>query len=340
MRSRFKQSILTMKVKQRIKRILKPVLNPLDYILDYRYDFLRYRIHSIKNGITKTDRQLKFRLLQRAHSFEKGLSLSHVRPLFGEEKLRELVQLIKRYEGRGLSKDSVEYQMAINAFHSYVCFHEKHAIDIFKKFDFLSELTAENTNIIGDSTITVKSDYILDKAKGDFEQLSKSRFSTRQFSTQPVEKEVIKEAIALAQKTPSVCNRQSGHVFLIDNKDLSAKALSIQAGNAGFGHEVNKLLVVTASLDCFDGPKERNQGYVDGGLFAMSLMYALHYKGLAVCPLNWSSGRKKDRKLRSVLSIPNEHVVIMLLAVGQYKEEFNVAASPRRAFSDVYTEIR
>src|SRR5690606_32405056 len=139
------------------------------------------------------------------------------------------------------------------------------------------------------------------------------------------------------QKSPSVCNRQSAHAFLIENETLKQEALKIQAGNAGFGDEINKVLIITASLECFDGPKERNQGYIDGGLFAMSLMYALHYKGLATCLLNWSSGRKKDQRLRQYVPIPESHNIIMLLGIGHHKEKYNVAASPRRASEEVFS---
>lgn len=323
-------------IKDRLKRILKPILAKLDLLADYKYDYIRYSDYSLKNGVPSNNRQLKFRLLQRAHSFEKALSLPAVRPLFGKDKLMELVRLIEWYEKSGLPKDGTEYKMAVSSFNSYVEFHKQQSIDIYHEFIFLKDFVVDTPPSIGSSVKLMKAEDILLRAKGDFEQLSASRVSSRQFSAIPVDIELIVEAVKLAQKSPSVCNRQSAHVFLVDNEELKSKALKIQAGNSGFGQEISKLLIVTASLESFDGSKERNQGFIDGGLFAMSLMYALHYKGLATCPLNWSSGRKKDQRLRKLLAIPEEHVVIMLMAVGHHKEEYNIAVSPRRSVTDVF----
>lgn len=325
-----------MKIKKAIKHRLRLILLRLDYILDYRYDFRRYRKYSIIRGIPKSKQQLRFRLLQRAHSFEKGLSLPNIRPLFGKEKLKELIYLIRRYQHSGMPMDGVEYRKAIHAYQSYLKFHQKLSVDIHQEFDFLVGFSLKDEVEEGQSIKPVTAKEIIERSQGNFEQLSSSRFSARQFSSEPVDTRLIQEAVLLAQKSPSVCNRQSAQAFLIDNENVKKEALRIQAGNTGFGHEVNKLLVITASLECFDGPKERNQGYIDGGLFAMSVIYALHYKGLAVCPLNWSSGRKKDLRFRGLVDIPESHNIIMLLAIGHHKEQYGVAVSPRRVNEEVF----
>lgn len=42
-------------------------------------------------------------------------------------------------------------------------------------------------------------------------------------------------------------------------------------------------MLVTADLQAFMGSNERNEGYVDSGLFSMSLLYAMKSCGLAAC---------------------------------------------------------
>ena len=54
-------------------------------------------------------------------------------------------------------------------------------------------------------------------------------------------------------------------------------------GNAGFGDRVPLVLVITSDLQTFFAPEERNQAWIDGGMFAMSLVHALHSLGLASC---------------------------------------------------------
>jgi hypothetical protein len=48
--------------------------------------------------------------------------------------------------------------------------------------------------------------------------------------------------------------------------------LSYQNGNSGFGHTVPALFVITSDMRIFEKSGERNQGWVDGGLFAMALV--------------------------------------------------------------------
>jgi nitroreductase len=325
-----------------LKKILRSlyylILKKFDLVFDYLYDLKRYKKFSMKNGIPISDQQLKFRLLQRAHSFEKGLSLTSVKPLFGKDKLRELITLIKEHEKRKMPKSGIEIRKAFTALNSYLDFHKKQSIDVFEEFDFLEGYNEFNYNNF-QSIKNVTRKELESLAKGDFEQLVNSRFSARQFTSREVSLKVIEEAVLLARQTPSVCNRQSGHIFVISDDKLKKRALEIQAGNAGFGDEVNKVLVITASLESFSGARERNQVYIDGGLFAMSVIYALHFKGLAVCPLNWSSGRKKDLNFRKVINIPKEHVIIMLLAVGHHKDEYPVASSPRRDLKEIFNII-
>ncbi|MBS9525882.1 nitroreductase family protein [Litoribacter alkaliphilus] len=315
------------------KDVIKKMAPKIPMFQDYIYDLNRYAKYSIININSLTDRQLKFRLLQRSHSFEKAFSLSDVRKGFGLEKMKELSFLIREYGKRSLPKDYPEYQMALAAVKSYLSHHQGNELEA--TFDFIKTLNLESFSG-GSSTIEMTKESIIEKTQGSFSCLATHRYSTRQFSGEPVDKQKIVEAVKIAQKTPSVCNRQSGHAFLIDSKDLREKVIRLQAGSNGFGHEIDNLLIVTASLECFEKGKERNQAFVDGGLFAMSLIYSLTSIGIANCPLNWSASNKKDQMLRKLVDIPDEHVVIMFIAVGNYKSNVKVARSPRRDINHVY----
>jgi nitroreductase len=118
---------------------------------------------------------------------------------------------------------------------------------------------------------------------------------------------------------------------------LKLAALACQNGNRGFTEEIDKLLVVTSDLGSFVSPGERNQCWIDGGLFAMSLVYALHSLGLGTCCLNWSVEHEADRKLRQAAGIRESEAVIMMIAVGHLPEVLNVQQSPRKLVDDVLT---
>lgn len=167
-----------------------------------------------------------------------------------------------------------------------------------------------------------------------------SRYSLREFKERCVDEEVIKRAIHLAMKTPSVCNRQAWHVYHATDPLIKEKALKYQAGNRGFGDKIPNLMIVTTDLKAFMPGQEHYQHWIDGGLFSMSLIYALHSLGVASCCLNWSQSPANDKLLRSLVDIKKSHTVVMMLAVGWPDEENNVCISARRPLDEVYTYLK
>ena len=113
-----------------------------------------------------------------------------------------------------------------------------------------------------------------------------------------------------------------------------------QNGNAGFGDDADKVLIVTVELKDFRGPKERNQAYIDGGLFSMSLIYAMHSLGIGTCALNLSLNHKDELELLREAEIPHSEIAIMMIAIGKIPEQFYVADSARRDLEDVVKIIR
>lgn len=172
-------------------------------------------------------------------------------------------------------------------------------------------------------------------AKSDLTDFFWSRSSVRQFAPDPVTPEELELAVSIAQRSPCVCNRQSGRVRALTERSDISDALAIQGGARGFEREVPLLLVISSELANFQGAGERNQCWVDGGLFAMSLMWGLHSLGLVSCALNWSKEPAVDRELKSRFDIPASESIIFLLAVGRPPEEFTVARSPRKPLNEV-----
>lgn len=97
--------------------------------------------------------------------------------------------------------------------------------------------------------------------------------------------------------------------------------------------------MITARLDCFLTVEERYQHWIDGGLFAMSLIYALHSLGLGSCCLNWSVAPATDRAFKEAAGIADDQSIIMLLAVGHLPERLRVARSERRPLDEVLVHI-
>ena len=62
----------------------------------------------------------------------------------------------------------------------------------------------------------------------------------------------------------------------------------------------------------------------------MSVLYALHSLGLGACPLNWNVTAGRDRAMRQRAGIPDNELVVMMMAVGHLPDQFYVPASQRQ----------
>lgn len=89
-----------------------------------------------------------------------------------------------------------------------------------------------------------------------------------------------------------------------------ATALKIQGGFNGYGMPP-VLLLITSDIRAFMNNGERNEPFVDGGLFSMSLLYALEAYGLAACPLNAMFSLSQDRQTRALLHIPDYELPVI-----------------------------
>ncbi|NKW01242.1 hypothetical protein GS922_07610 [Rhodococcus hoagii] len=76
---------------------------------------------------------------------------------------------------------------------------------------------------------------------------------------------------------------------------------------------------------------ERNQVFIDGGLFSMNLVHGLLARGVGTCCLNWSVDAPQDAKLRRALNLPPHEVVIMMIALGYPEIAARVTHSPKIA---------
>lgn len=318
------------------KRTLRRGYAFVNVVMDSLYDARRFFRASSSGKYDLTDSELEARILAKAHSLEKGLSLPAVRAWFGIDALRELERCLKLHEARHLDVSAAPYRMAAAAVRNYLAYQKQHhgeAPDGLKFVEAMAMRLQAGTD--NPSTIDRTAHEVRALAQGSFPDVVASRHSIRMFADTAIDMERVNAAIELAMRSPSVCNRQGARVHLITEPQKLKVALDIQGGNRGFGEQIRLLLVVACDMSIFRGSKERNQGFVDGGLFAMTLLYGLHYQGLGACTLNWSAGRRKDLALRRQLDLPESHLVCTLIGVGNLRDDFRVAASPRRSLEEV-----
>jgi nitroreductase len=317
------QQIIDQAVRWRVRLRLLP---------NYFYDAKRFAFASAMGAAPRTETQYSALVTMAYHQIEKGLSLPSPRHFFGQEPLRKVFVLLERFGGQ--YPDSEATFAALDALQAYVDWHRQRDLNspvlegvVARLRPLQHRYGRADSNGHGAVLHVPHPPAPVEPALR--EHLFAGRRSIRDFGPEDVPLAMIEEAVRLALNAPSVCNRQGWRLRCLHDRATIDRALRHQNGNRGFGHTVNRLLVVTSTLGSFVYPGERNEAWIDGGLFAMSLMLALHSLGLASCPLNWNHEPATDRAFRREFDVPDDEVVIMFIAVGQYQANYTVCGSPR-----------
>jgi len=297
----------------------------------YLYDlsiFLKHStvVYSIDDDFDKV--KIESNILLKTHSIEKGLSFLETRPGFGKQTVNSLLDLLEEYKKNHFGANDTVFLDSICTLQEYIVYQKQNNIpidDIKSRLDSISDEIKHKA----DGTINIYRKDIQSRAKKDFKESILSRHSIRNFENSDVPINKIINAIKIAKHSPSSCNRQCWRVYLVKNQSRLKKALKLQTGNRGFGNLINKLLIITTDVRVYHGIHERNTGYVDGGIFISCLLQALHYEGLATCPLNWSVMPQQDKQLRDIIKIGNSEIVICFIAVGNMPEKLKVAKSQK-----------
>jgi len=302
------------------------------YFRCFDYDIERYRKHSAHPDLDRTRSHLKARIVMDYHRLEKGLALRSPRPGFGIAAATQLIANLHKYIELYGADDNVIISLSVLV--EYCAYNSAQGADlksIRESVDALEQAVNTRAGGCEGGTLLINREELFTRSKRDLSDFFASRHSVRNFSAEDVDIALLDQAIRMASRTPSVCNRQSPRVHVVTTSSLIQEALTWQNGNRGFAELVNKVLIVTADLECFVHPAERYQVWIDGGMFAMSLVYALHSLGLGCCCLNWDVNPSTDRGMRKALEIPDNESIIMLIAVGHLPEQFSVAASTRKS---------
>ncbi|MBC9722800.1 MAG: nitroreductase family protein [Lactobacillus sp.] len=324
------------------KTTLRSIKNRVILKKLYTNDFNNF-YHSFSLDDSKSNiEQLEAKLLFFAHSLEKGLSHGNFRAGFGIGVLNNLAESISIYNQKEFDRTKEKYQIALSALKHYQKFHEEknYSIEFFKKIfsnDILTEIAAADLDLSGVKIVS-NCEKITNKKK-NFEELALGRTSIREFDSTPVSNEKVCHAIQIALKTPSVCNRQPARVYQVTNQEKIEELLKVQGGYNGYPLPP-VLLLVTASNTSFIYLVERNEGFIDGGLFSMSLLYGLEYEGLAACALNAMLTIEKEKEIRRILELPKEENLIMFIAVGNIPQLIKSPKSHRVSIESVLTKIQ
>ena len=319
---------------QKMKRLLSRLLQLVRIRLSLWKDIFYFHKLTIKyNASIHTDNdieKMQYTLLRENHTIEKGLSLKNPRKGFGQQKVLKLLKRLNKYFDVYGKTDKEFLIYPLGTIKHYIHYTKSTGVEIpiiEREYKILMEKSGFVDVKEQGGIIQVSKDEILKKCNSSFESLLNSRHSIRYFSKETVTKDIIEKALNLAQRTPSACNRQGWHTHVFQGEE-SVSLIKWQGGSHGFEDEIRTSILVTANLKAFLY-YEIHQAYIDGGLYAMNLINALHSLGLGTIPLSCGFTHDKLKGLAD-FDIPKNEVPIVIIGVGNLLENFNVAISKRK----------
>lgn len=280
--------------------------------------------------------KLKTHIAIKVHALEKGMSIGKTRYGFGKKKAFEVLHDLQHYLSLGGEKEFVNECCSI--IERYISFNEAgHADmnDIKSKFiDFRNDNDVSILNYGG--ILELNHSELQKRQKASFDIFSQGRYSCRDLGSAPIDREDVEKALQLCERTPSACNRQSVRVHVYFDKDKKDRLCQLQGGCKGFSDDFQAAILICEDLTGYSSA-ETNLPYVDGGLYAMNLLYSLNFYDLAAIPLTMGHREHYNLNLLKKMEIPFNEVPVLLIGVGSYKDKWRVAQSHRKDWHNYTT---
>jgi nitroreductase len=156
--------------------------------------------------------------------------------------------------------------------------------------------------------------------------LIKQRKSVRDFLDRPVEREKIMMCLEVTRLAPSECNSQPWRFIVVDDKQLKNKlcdaAFSGIYSINSFCKKAPVLVVIISEKSKFIarvGGMFRGTKYylIDIGIAGEHFVLEAEDLGLGTCWIGWFN----ERAVKSILSIPQNKKIDILIALGYYDGE-------------------
>lgn len=314
-----------------IYKIAPSLPSTLNILLSYFFEAVRFTRLNTNNHYRRDQNKHRAILLRQCHGIEKAFSLPNMKEIFGIPQANVLFREVESYYNNyGLEREVLD---GCKILHNYFLYHsmiEDESLLILKdKFnEFLKKSCIDIKSISGDCFHEFTKQNVITGVQ--FDDFFSSRSSVRNFTDKAISIDKLKRFGHLAGSSPSACNRQPWNLRIIQSKDQITKALNYQNGNKGFNDSISNLAIITGKISNFSS-KERNQVFIDCGMFSMSFIMTLHANGIASCPLNMSNQYKDEMEIAKNLNFTKDEVPIMMIAFGYAAKNTKSSNSEKKA---------
>ena len=165
--------------------------------------------------------------------------------------------------------------------------------------------------------------------------LAARRRSVRSYRPEPVPREVVERAVAVAAQSPSACNRQAFSMLFFDDPETARRVGRVPAGTKTFVDGMTGIAVIVGHLRAYPRARDRHAIYVDGGLAAMALILALEAQGVGTCAINWSDEEPAESRIKGMLGLRDDDRVVMMMSYGWPDPDAEVPFSAKRPVAEL-----
>lgn len=322
-------TILFNKFNQKLARIVRIQ----QFFTESWQDVWLFLRHNGFSPFESIGRRLTHKTIIEAHTIEKGLALPTPRPYFGQGKINGLLDMNEHWSP---PDGDLSRSMLVGALRDYQeTFRNSPVPDV----ELLNRIKKFLSNKDINSAVGGVRKGIHRASEANIAAISflRSRFSVREFDNKQISEDDLFKIVTLTQHAPSQCNRQSCRLHIYRDRSKIDRLLALQGGARGFAEYVPTLFVVTSEITAWGGPQQRNQPYVDGGIYTTMLLLSLEALGFVSCPLNLAISNRTERMIKAVGEIPSRERLIVMVAAG-HPPDHNISAaqSPRWPANAIY----
>ncbi len=297
---------------ERLKELKRKWIERSRGISSHLRDYCKYARYSSTFADADSRSKLQGLIIRQAHAVEVGMIYRPTRPGFATATVERLIDNITTYLD-AYGTDSLIVS-SVQTLREYCNLNESLAHPVKHFSDATDRLSARLESPISPNQMPEAQGFEGPKTDS-FDSLAVSRRSCRDYAAKTVDPTIILDSASVALRSPSACNRQPCRVYIIRDPEKKKRALEIQNNRSAWRNDAC-ILIITGDLGYYQGIRERNAVYVDGGLFSMTLGYSLNAKGIATCMLNLNVTDDLHDELRGLIGAQSSEIFIMMIACG------------------------
>jgi len=172
-----------------------------------------------------------------------------------------------------------------------------------------------------------------------FEELVKTRQSTRKFENRHVDRELLDKCVEAARVAPSACNAQPWKYIIVDDpekvRELAGLTYNKIVKFNKFTDDAAAFAVVVVEPGTFashTGSFFSNLDYalIDMGISVENFCLQATELGIGTCILGWS----RQNEIKKLLDIPRNKKLGVLIAIG-YERDYKLRSKKRKDIDEM-----